>query len=236
MSVGGPIWSEALQRATGEAPSWHLVESGTILEAWDRCWVLLRGSAEERLEHSGGGQVSFRCRQGDLLGAAALVMEGVSATVRLTRPSVIIELEPEDLRLLLVDHEVGPRLRRALLLQRFPQRAPGLPLLETAEGEEAEGLQHPRSDTQLRLSQLGQFLWRHMDGRHTLQQLAQVLAMTGSRPDSSELIALTSWLEVAGLAVVPRLRGPLLETPSRAARRSEAEVEDDVGSPGVGES
>ncbi|MEL6349507.1 MAG: hypothetical protein AAFV53_40770 [Myxococcota bacterium] len=199
------FWTLAAQDLSDKRGLWELMPAGTTLRSVDTCWMVIRGAAEERMLNARGGRTSVRCPRGTLIGASALLSQEIDGYARLLQPSVLVSLDRSELIRLLCHRRFGPELRERLLMLRFPRRSPQVRVL--AEDADRIRLYNPKTGTRGELNELGCFLWRHMDGHHTLEQLAQVLGMTGTRPRNDRLLDLTRRLCEAGYIEITELDG-----------------------------
>ncbi len=145
-------------------------------EPGELCYLVQSGSVEAVTEQDENAERRLTVLEpGSLFGEAALLTDGLhNVTVRALEPCGLLVLRRADLlEAMRLDPRVSERVRELLQLRHLPRQAPGILVHHRATpvGEEITTLKDPRRGTYFRLSPQGFFIWRRLDGRHTLQDL-----------------------------------------------------------------
>ena len=148
-------------------------------EPGSECFLVRSGELDVFDEHDGEERQLATLRAGTLFGEAALLTGAPrNATVRTRTVTDVLVLEREDvLRAMSAPGTVATHLVALLQARSRPKQRAGVELHEraTADGDVISTLRDPVHHTYFRLSRDGAFVWKHLDGEHTIRDLTMDL-------------------------------------------------------------
>ena len=199
---------ERLRRLAGRLERFDVPAGDTIIrqgETGEECYLLRSGRAEVLAQGTQGGERNLATLgPGSLFGEAALLTdEPRNATVRALDPCTLLSLRRADLlEVIGEDRQTGEQMLKLARLRDRPRRVSGMEAHHrtTLTGETITTLRDPRRDAYHRLSPAGWFVWQHLDGEHTLQDLTSEYLAKYEVPSSHAVLEAVVGLVDAGFA------------------------------------
>jgi putative peptide zinc metalloprotease protein len=199
---------ERLRQLAGRLERLDVPAGDTIIrqgETGEECYLLRSGRAEVLAQGTQGGERNLATLgPGSLFGEAALLTdEPRNATVRALDPCTLLSLRRADLlEVIGEDRQTGEQMLKLARLRDRPRRVSGMEAHHrtTLTGETITTLRDPRRDAYHRLSPAGWFVWQHLDGEHTLQDLTSEYLAKYEVPSSHAVLEAVVGLVDAGFA------------------------------------
>ena len=199
---------ERLRQLAGRLERLDVPDGDTIIrqgETGEECYLLRSGRAEVLAQGPQGGERNLATLgPGSLFGEAALLTdEPRNATVRALDPCTLLSLRRADLlEVIGEDRQTGEQMLKLARLRDRPRRVSGMEAHHrtTLTGETITTLRDPRRDAYHRLSPAGWFVWQHLDGEHTLQDLTSEYLAKYEVPSSHAVLEAVVGLVDAGFA------------------------------------
>jgi putative peptide zinc metalloprotease protein len=199
---------ERLRRLAGRLERFDVPAGDTIIrqgETGEECYLLRSGRAEVLAQGTQGGERNLATLgPGSLFGEAALLTdEPRNATGRALNPCTLLSLRRADLlEVIGEDRQTGEQMLKLARLRDRPRRVSGMEAHHrtTLTGETITTLRDPRRDAYHRLSPAGWFVWQHLDGEHTLQDLTSEYLAKYEVPSSHAVLEAVVGLVDAGFA------------------------------------
>lgn len=194
-------------------------------EPGDACFLVRSGRVAVVVNAANGAprEVST-LGPGMLFGEAALLTDAPrNATVAGLEPGELLVLRRRDLVGAMAEGNVSAEVLTLLQLRERPRQTRGI-LVQTratADGDTLTILKNPAQGTYFQLSAQGAFLWRLMDGDHTLRDLALDLLLAFKALSPQTVTDLVARLAAAGFVETRALRADVARTlahDSRAGR------------------
>jgi CRP-like cAMP-binding protein len=199
---------ERLRRLAARLKRLDVPAGDTIIrqgEGGEECYLLRSGRVEVLARGAQAGERKLATRgPGSVFGEAALLTdEPRNATVRALELCTLLALRRTDLlEVLGEDRQTGERLVELVRMRDRPRRVRGMEVHHrtTITGETITTLRDPRRDAYHRLSPAGWFVWQHLDGEHTLQDLTSEYMAKYEVPASHAVLEAVVGLVEAGFA------------------------------------
>lgn len=161
------------------------VPSGTIIfkqgEKGDKCYLIRKGQVEIVHESEGGVPHQLAILQPPVLfGEATLIThEPRNATARAVEDTELLMLKHEYLSELIESEQNVASMFMTLMVDRSrPIRNSAVTVHQrsSADGQQITILKNPETNSYFKLSKEGHFIWKQLDGNHTLQDITLGLA------------------------------------------------------------